>query len=192
MTRSREVLRAEFHPQTCDYWLLTGSLILAATIFGIPLLLLWIPLGLAVTRRYLASCECVLTERELLVNKGIWFRTEKTIPLEKITDLGMSQGPVMRHFGIEQLTVETAGASGPGALVTLVGVVDAPAFREAVLTQRDAAPGAPALPGPAADPGPADRALLAEILTTLTRIDGRLEQIAASADGGERREDGSR
>ena len=42
----------------------------------------------------------------------------------------------MRAFGLEQLTVETAGQSGAGALVSLTGVVDARAFREAVLAAR--------------------------------------------------------
>ena len=43
----------------------------------------------------------------------------------------------MRHYGIHTLTVETAGQSGPGALVALTGIQDAIAFRESVLAQRD-------------------------------------------------------
>jgi len=82
--------------------------------------------------------ECVLTKKALKVKKGILVRIEKTIPLEKITDMGMVQGPIMRHYDLHRLTVETAGQSGPGALVALTGIRDAVAFREAVLAQRDA------------------------------------------------------
>jgi putative membrane protein len=81
--------------------------------------------------------ECVLTDRTLKVKKGILIRIEKTIPLEKITDMGMVQGPIMRHFGLHKLTVETAGQSGQGALVALTGIKDAEQFREMVLNQRD-------------------------------------------------------
>ena len=59
------------------------------------------------------------------------------IPLEKITDMALVQGPVIRHFNIYKLTVETAGQSAPGALVALIGIVDAKKFREAVSAQRD-------------------------------------------------------
>jgi len=33
--------------------------------------------------------ECYLTGTDLKVNKGMFVRVEKTIPLEKITDLGI-------------------------------------------------------------------------------------------------------
>ena len=137
MNAEKYIRKAEFNPKVCPYWLLSGIVILLVTIIGIPLLVFWIPLGLLFTRRYLDRMECLLTAKALKVKKGIFVRVEKTIPLEKITDMGMVQGPIMRHFDLHRLTVETAGQSGPGALVSLTGIVDAPAFREAVLQQRD-------------------------------------------------------
>ena len=129
------------HQCLCDIRVaLSGAAGLTFTIFGIPLLLLWFPFGSVFTRRYLASMECVLTDKALKVKKGVFVRVEKTIPLEKITELAMVQGPVVRHFDLHTLTVETAGQSGTGALVALTGIVDAEAFREAVLNQRDAVP----------------------------------------------------
>lgn len=132
--------KATFQPKVCNYWLLSGTIVLTVTIVGIPLLFLWLPLGLFFTRRYLERMECVLTPKALKVKKGILVRVEKTIPLEKITDMGMVQGPFMRHFDLHTLTVETAGQSGTGALVSLTGIVDAPGFRERVLAQRDVTP----------------------------------------------------
>jgi len=64
-------------------------------------------------------------------------KTEKNVPLDRITDLGLVQGPIMRLFDIEALSVETAGQSSPGALVTLAGIRDGREFRDAVLRQRD-------------------------------------------------------
>jgi len=130
--------KAEFNTKVCSYWLLSGTIAFCVSIIGIPLLLLWIPLGQLFTRRYLASMECILTSKALKVKKGIFVRIEKTIPLEKITDMGMVQGPIMRHYDLHCLTVETAGQSGPGALVSLTGIKNAVEFRESVLTQRDA------------------------------------------------------
>lgn len=137
MEKDQLVRTAEFDPKVKTYWLLSGVLICVITLVGIPLLLIWIPLGLYLTGRYLARMACELTTKALKVKKGIMVRIEKTIPLEKITDMALVQGPVMRHFGIYKLTVETAGQSGAGALVSLIGIVDAKEFRETVLKQRD-------------------------------------------------------
>lgn len=138
MDDATSIREAEFNPKVCTYWLLSSTLILAATIVGIPLVPFWFLFGTAFTRRYLASMHCSLTPKTLEIKKGVLIRVEKTVPLEKITDLGMLQGPVMRHFDLYRLSVETAGQSAPGALVTLTGIVDAKGFREAVLAQRDA------------------------------------------------------
>lgn len=137
-TDEKSIKVAEFNPKVCDYWLMSGAIGFAVSIIGIPLLLLWFPVGRIFTKRYLDSMHCELTKRSLSVKKGIFTRTEKTIPLEKITDMGMVQGPIMRHLGLHKLTVETAGQSGPGALISLTGIADAPGFRQAVLMQRDA------------------------------------------------------
>lgn len=140
MAREQKIIRkAEFNDNVCKYWLLTGIMTCIISIVGIPFLLIWIPTGLIFTRRYLASMECVLTPKSLKVKKGIFVKIEKTIPLEKITDMGMRQGPIMRAMGLHTLTIETAGQSGPGgALVSLTGIIDAEDFRETVLDQRDA------------------------------------------------------
>ena len=138
MTEEAQIKSAEFNSKVCTYWLLSGALIFCYTIVGIPLLLLWFPIGLVFTKRYLDRMECMLMEKTLKVRKGILVRVEKTIPLEKITDMGMVQGPIMRYFDLHKLTIETAGQSGPGALVSLTGIKDVKSFREFVLNQRDA------------------------------------------------------
>ena len=184
MTEETLIREAAFEPKVCNYWLLSGIVVLTVTIVGIPLLLIWIPLGLFFTRRYLARMECLLTPKALKVKKGILVRVEKTIPLEKITDMGMVQGPIMRQFGLYTLTVETAGQSGPGALVSLTGIVDAKEFRETVLAQRDAVSGMGVESanegerGLSADSG----ALLVEIRDSLLRIEAAISPCGSKSD----------
>ena len=137
MTEETILRDADFDPKVKTYWLLSGTITLLLTIVGIPLLLLWWPLGLYITQRYLSRMACTLTTRTLKVKKGMWVRVEKTIPLDKITDMALVQGPIMRHFGLHRLAVETAGQSGSGSLVSLIGIENAPDFRQAVLDQRD-------------------------------------------------------
>jgi putative membrane protein len=128
--------------------------------------------------------SCTLTERTLEIRKGWINRVESTIPLEKITDLQMIQGPIMRAMGLHGFKVETAGqSSGPGAsLVSLVGIVDAPGFREAVLDQRDAMAEGRGRAARASEPAAAGQpiggdavAVLSDIRASLHRIEKSLE-----------------
>ncbi len=132
----KKQVSAHFHTNLGLYWLVSGALLISVSVVGIPLLLLWFPLGIWATRRYIANMSAELTEQKLIVRKGLITRTENTIPLDKITDMALIQGPIMRLFGLHKLTVETAGQSGTGALINLVGVVDVYHFREQVLTQK--------------------------------------------------------
>ncbi|NNF28073.1 MAG: PH domain-containing protein [Gemmatimonadetes bacterium] len=128
---------ADFNPKVRTYWLLSGALILTVTVAGIPLLPFWFLLGHYFTARYLSHMRCRLTPKSLEVAKGMFVRVEKTVPLDKITDVGLLHGPIMRHFDLRALSVETAGQSSAGALIKLVGIEDTEGFRAAVLAQRD-------------------------------------------------------
>ncbi len=181
-TGDEAVLRqATFDPQVRTYWLLTGALILTVSIVGIPLLIFWFPIGYALTGRYMERLRCVLTEKNLHVARGVLVRQEKTVPLDKITDLAMSHGPIMRSLGLRGLSVETAGQSGPGSLIKLVGIEGTEEFRAAVLAQRErvgASGGASSASSSAAaaagDAAVASGKLLTEIRDALLRIEKRL------------------
>ncbi|MEM7756379.1 MAG: PH domain-containing protein [Planctomycetota bacterium] len=131
---------AEFDPKLKTYWLLSTIILCVVTIIGIPFLVIVIPLCLIFMDRYLAAMSCTLTDRTLEIKKGIVNKTESTIPLEKITDLQMYQGPIMRAMGLHGFRLETAGqtsGAAGGGLVNMLGIVDTRDFREAVLAQRD-------------------------------------------------------
>lgn len=59
-----------------------------------------------------------------LDSRGMFVRMEKTVPLDRITDPGLVQGPLVRPFDIEALSIETAGKSSHGAVVQLAGIKD--------------------------------------------------------------------
>ncbi|TVR61403.1 MAG: PH domain-containing protein [Gemmatimonadales bacterium] len=114
------------------------TLIVVTSLFGIPLLPLIYPFTRWYQKKFYDSLEVILTRRDLVVRLGVWNRQEKSIPLEKITDVALLEGPIMRRYGVKGLRVETAGqVSGAMGLVNLVGVGDPDGFRDRILEQRD-------------------------------------------------------
>ena len=181
----RVLRKAEFDPKLRVYMLASSSLLMLVTIVFIPLLPLWVPFAwFWWTRRHYESLHCELTDRSLVVKRGIWFKVEKTVPLEKIQDVSLRHGPLLDAFGLCSITIETAGQSGGGTGqgdAVLSGVVDARGFRDAVLEQREVASdrAAPEAAPPATPVEPSSSAeVLREIADTLRRIEERLERPA--------------
>jgi membrane protein YdbS with pleckstrin-like domain len=136
--RSRQLFEAKFDPRLKTYTNIGGTLFLTITIAGILLIPFWLIFGKMYINRYYDSLFCELTTRALHFKKGVWFQTERTVPLDKIQDLTFKEGPVLRHFGLSYLKIETAGQSVQGAAdMSLTGIIDARKFREMVLDQRD-------------------------------------------------------
>jgi len=184
VSRHKVLREASFDPKLPTYLLLQGTIVFVVLIVTIPLAVVYFLVGKFFIDKYIERMSCTLTERTLEIRKGWINRVESTIPLEKITDLQMIQGPIMRHMGLHGFKVETAGqSSGPGGhLVSMVGIVDAPAFREAVLDQRDAlaegrgrssTPGEPAAAAPSI--GGDAVAVLSDIRASLHRVEKLLE-----------------
>lgn len=181
MTESTILRQAEFDPKVKSYWIWQPVLVLCLLIVTIPIAIVYAIIASFLIDRYLENMSCTLTDRTLDIKKGILNKTESTIPLEKITDLQLFQGPIMRFFGLHGFKVETAGQSSPtgGSLVNIVGIVGTKEFRKAVLDQRDQlASGArsipPQTPNPAQIGQPdSDRsiAILEEIRDSLARIE---------------------
>ena len=166
---------AEFNDAVTTYWLLNGILLCIVTVVGIVFLPFWIIGGKFVTRKYLASHRCTLTDRSLKVGKGILTKIEKTVPLDRITDVAILEGPIMRYFGIEALSVETAGQSSVGSLISLAGIKEGRKFRDAVLEQREKLVGSSEKASTATSDsgglGDESIGLLTEIRDTLKRIE---------------------
>ena len=82
----------------------------------------------------------------------------------------------MRLFGLHKLTVETAGQSGAGALISLVGIVDAPQFRTRVLEQKERLTQRPHPASPSVQPDDALLQNVVEMAASLKRIEALLSQ----------------
>ena len=182
MSERDKILRSvDFDERLPKYFLLQSTFALLISFIMIPLIPFWLlGLGQYVHRRQYESMEAELTERSLSIRKGFLFRIQKNIPLDKITDLAVNEGPILRYLGLCSLTVETAGG-GAGTNMgqaALPGVVDAVGFRDAVLAQRDlvtSSPGAPV----AAKAG-SEEDTLVEIRDSLQRIEGLIDRHLSS------------
>lgn len=131
------LLEATFDRGIIPYtrWVVSGFLVI--TVVGILLIPFWLLASAWYGREYMRRLSARLTTQALEIRKGVFFRSESTIPLNRVTDLRMHDGPLMRHYNLRGVKVETAGQSGAtGSEGSLVGVIDADQFRDAVLRQR--------------------------------------------------------
>ncbi len=186
MRQEKTLLVAEFDPKLVRYWMLGAQLSLLVLVVTIPIMFVWIFVGWGFHRKQFDRMSATLTDRSLNIRRGLIFRVEKNVPLDRIQDLTMMEGPLLRWLGLSRLHIETAGQNvGGGGGAHLVGVIDAPAFRDAVLDQRDrindashgAQPAATAGAGEGlAASGPGSDVLVA-IRDSLGRIEGHLETL---------------
>lgn len=85
-------------------------------------------------RKYLETLEYRLDEGTLYVSQGVFFRRRSAIPVDRITDVILYQGPFMRWlFDIWGLRIQTAGEGHwlPGA--TLMALTRPEEARNAIL-----------------------------------------------------------
>lgn len=180
MSEPRVLVDATFNPKVKTYWTWQPVFILSILIVTIPFAIIYFFVSRFFIDKYLENLSCTLTERTLDIKKGIFNKTESTIPLEKITDLQLFQGPIMRYFDLYGFKVETAGQStaGGGSLVNIVGITETKAFRKAVLEQRDQMGSGRPTQSPAANheqtESPQSAQVLIEIRDALHRIEGRM------------------
>ena len=175
MTSSREevLFEAEFDRRVMGYGRIAVSLLLLVTLAGIPLIPFWLIWSVSYLPRAYERFSARLTPTSLELTRGVYFRSDSTIPLDRIADVRLHDDPLLRFSGIQGLKVETAGQSGAtGAEGNLIGVVDAPAFRNAVLRQREILQeGTVAAPSPTT--GASESELLLEIRDLLKSIDSK-------------------
>lgn len=138
--RDPVLLSAQFDPRLETYFMLQTLALLLFSFFGIPLIPFWFLLGRGVHKKQYEGLACELTTRSLNVRRGYIFKVQQHLPLDKITDLAVYEGPLLRALGLCSIRIETAG--GGQAVATgqalLPGVMNFEAFRERVLAQRDA------------------------------------------------------
>lgn len=182
MRNETVLLEAKFDEKLVKYWMLGTQLTLLVMVFTIPLMPIWLIFGWNFHRKQYERLSAKLTDRSLEIRRGLLFRMEKNVPLDRIQDLTMTEGPLLRWLGLARLHVETAGQNvGGGGGAHLVGVVNAPAFRDAVLDQRDALEGSGGDGVTSRRPAPegeASASELAALVESVKRIEAHVERIA--------------
>jgi len=75
-----------------------------------------------------------LNETEIAWRRGVWFRQTGIVPYNRITNVDIVQGPVMRFFGISDLRIQTAGYSAKAtAEIRLNGIADPTPLRDVIM-----------------------------------------------------------
>jgi len=146
------LVEANFLPAlvSCRVWGPFTALLM--TIVGIPVAfayLLFTPFVYIATKATFNSLRLTLTHEALIYKSGYyffccccWAENTKTVPLEKIQDVELSQNVIERIWGLHRLSIQTAGSQGlSGAELVLLGVVEAESFRKRVFDAKRALEG---------------------------------------------------
>jgi hypothetical protein len=95
---------------------------------AVTFILLWIWVGM-----YYDSMSYELREDEINWKRGVWFRTTGIVPYNRIVNLDLRQGPLMRFLGISTLAIQTAGYSGQAVPeIKIEGIEHAEELRELI------------------------------------------------------------
>jgi len=108
-----------------------------ALFFAVLLCCLVVVFGFFVywVKLYYQSMWYELHEDEMRWKRGVWFRTTGIVPYNRITNLDLKQGPVMRWLRISTLSIQTAGYSGQAVPeIRIEAIEHAEELRELVRT----------------------------------------------------------
>lgn len=87
----------------------------------------WIPL-------YYRSISYRLTATEITWQRGVWFRQTGIVPYNRVTNVDIVQGPLMRFFSFSALRIQTAGYSAQArAEIVLNGIEDPKDLQEKIM-----------------------------------------------------------
>lgn len=127
------------------YWFTSVIFCLLLLFIGIPFIPFWLVFGWCLVKQYYATVKIRLTPRSLIVESGgicchCVAHKVNTILLDRIQDIAMSQNCLSRCFGVETISIETAGNSGPngGPELYFTGINDVKEFRDRVISARHA------------------------------------------------------
>jgi hypothetical protein len=85
----------------------------SALAFFVPLLIAFVVVSYWIPKFH-SSIKYVLTDEEIVVTKGVWWKTKSVVPYNRVTNINTYQGPISRRLGLGKLSIQTAGFSGVG------------------------------------------------------------------------------
>jgi len=99
----------------------------AIIILPIAFIIYWNPL-------YYRSIVYRLDNEEMSWKRGVWFRQTGIVPYNRITNVDIVQGPLMRFYKISDLKIQTAGYSGQkNSEISIKGVDNPEEIRDIIL-----------------------------------------------------------
>lgn len=79
-----------------------------------------------------------ISDGELVVNEGLFFRRTRTVPVERIQNIDLVQGVLHRIFKVAQVRVETASGTKPEAVLNVLSLSQVELLRRNVFDQKTA------------------------------------------------------
>ena len=111
-----------------------GSLPSVLPLFVSVLLVVVLAFSLLWVALYNESITYHLNKTEMTWKRGVWFRRTGIVPYNRITNVDIVQGPLMRLFHISNLKIQTAGASADGnPEISLVGIREPEPLRAVIM-----------------------------------------------------------
>jgi len=103
--------------------------------FGLPLFII---LGYICCTPFRAcALRYRIDTKALRIDKGVLFKSRKSIPLDKITDLELVQGPLLRFMNMWTIKVQTASTGSQMPEATWIGTINPEQVRNEILAARD-------------------------------------------------------
>ena len=101
--------------------------VVALVVFGY--LTWWIP-------AFYRTAGYRFTDDEVEYRRGVFFQQKTTVPYNRITNVGVSQGPIQRLVNVGSVGVHTAGYGGQaGAELTIGGLSDFEDIKDQILAE---------------------------------------------------------
>ncbi len=69
---------------------------------------------------------------EIVIESGILNRQRRLIPIDRVQDIAIEQGPIARIFGTAKVRIETGGSASDEGELDSIGLADAQAMRDAI------------------------------------------------------------
>ena len=101
-----------FEPAFFPIYLL---IVAVPTVLTVALAAIWIPL-------YHRSLEYRIDEDTVYAKRGVWWVRESRIPISRVNDVVLSQGPLQRIFGLASLGFHTAAIGMPAPEVQFINI----------------------------------------------------------------------
>lgn len=136
----------------------------------------WVVLSLCVALYYY-SIHYHLDDRYVSKSSGVLWKQKRSIPLGKITNLDVRQGPLERLLGFGQIWIFTPSTGAATPEEKLIGVSLPHDMKQIIVDRAEAVKGggpSPSQPTPAAAGTDANSVLLIEIRDALLRIEAVL------------------